>query len=397
MEQIKLDIVPAGITPTAHASQFDSGRSQRFNLYNQGAEYTLSGAETITMVVNGVEEPVANTSDNYVVWNIADGDCDEAGVIGCELRIVENDMLIGSKNFFLEVEMDPYDGKNIRIITVGPADICTFETTLPEPLQSVLADVVASGGNGTPDSPIPINGYTEANITRCGVNFFDKSTVTNGRIINGGGNDVSFTGWNVSDYIPVKEGAEFYLYGLITHPNTNQDNFIFFNASKTKIGFANVKTWEYPLTIPSGAKFVKCTCSDTDLNTAQFSLTNNAPYEAYNGTTYAVSWQDEAGTVYGGVLDVTNGTLTVTHDNIASYNGESINEPWLSSMDVYAPNTSPTIGAQVVYPLITPQTYQLTPTQVRALVGVNNVFNDTNGNTEVKFKDSIQHYIDTRP
>lgn len=32
-----------------------------------------------------------------------------------------------------------------------------------------------------------------------------------------------------------------------------------------------------------------------------------------NGNTVAVSWQSEAGTVYGGVLDVTTGTLTVTH------------------------------------------------------------------------------------
>lgn len=32
-----------------------------------------------------------------------------------------------------------------------------------------------------------------------------------------------------------------------------------------------------------------------------------------NGSTVSVSWQSEAGTVYGGVLDATNGTLTVTH------------------------------------------------------------------------------------
>ena len=35
-------------------------------------------------------------------------------------------------------------------------------------------------------------------------------------------------------------------------------------------------------------------------------------YEPYNGTTYPISWASEAGTVYGGTLDVVSGTLTVT-------------------------------------------------------------------------------------
>ena len=34
-------------------------------------------------------------------------------------------------------------------------------------------------------------------------------------------------------------------------------------------------------------------------------------YEPYNGTTIPISWQSEAGTVYGGTLDVTSGVLTV--------------------------------------------------------------------------------------
>ena len=36
-------------------------------------------------------------------------------------------------------------------------------------------------------------------------------------------------------------------------------------------------------------------------------------YEPYTGTTYPISWQTAAGTVYGGTLDVTSGVLTVTH------------------------------------------------------------------------------------
>ena len=268
-------------------------------------------------------------------------------------------------------------------MNIGTASgaIASFKTDYSENLIEIKCQINATGGNGTPDNPNPINGYTEANITRCGVNFFDKDTVTSGRIINGGGNDVSFTGWNVSDYIPVKEGAEFYLYGLTDHPNTNQDNFIFFDASKTKIGFANVKTWEYPLTIPSGAKFVKCTCKDIDLNTAQFSLTNNAPYEAYNGQTYAIAFGQ---TVYGGVLDVTRGKLKPCVE-YPSYNGETLSGRWLSSEATYIEGTTPPTGSQVVSLDDYGVDIDLTPEVISAVVGTNNVYSDTNGDTDVKY------------
>ena len=76
-------------------------------------------------------------------------------------------------------------------------------------------------------------------------------------------------------------------------------------------------------------------------------------------------------TVYGGSLNMTTGSLTVTHANIASYAGQTINEPWLSSLDGYLTGTTPTTGAQVVYPLTTPTTASLTPQQVTLIAGTN--------------------------
>jgi hypothetical protein len=96
-----------------------------------------------------------------------------------------------------------------------------------------------------------------------------------------------------------------------------------------------------------------------------------------DATVYNVDWSTQAGTVYHGTVDPVVGQLTVDMVNIPSYNGETINEPWLSSMDAYAAGTTPTIGAQVVYTLATPQTYQLTPTQIEALTGANNVWSNS--------------------
>ena len=50
-------------------------------------------------------------------------------------------------------------------------------------------------------------------------------------------------------------------------------------------------------------------------------------YSAYTGSTTAITWQDEAGTVYGGNLDVTTGVLTATY-GIATLNG-SASENWV--------------------------------------------------------------------
>ena len=88
-------------------------------------------------------------------------------------------------------------------------------------------------------------------------------------------------------------------------------------------------------------------------------------------------------TVYGGSVDFKTGK--VTHASIASYNGETINEPWLSSIDEYVSGTTPTTGAQVVYPLTTPTELTLTPAELELIKGYNYI--TTNGdNIELTYQ-----------
>ena len=61
---------------------------------------------------------------------------------------------------------------------------------------------------------------------------------------------------------------------------------------------------------------------------------------------------------------------------IASYNGETIGEPWLSDRNEYESGTTPSIGAEVVYTLAEPIEVQLPPTQISALQGVNHIWAD---------------------
>ena len=93
--------------------------------------------------------------------------------------------------------------------------------------------------------------------------------------------------------------------------------------------------------------------------------------------------------------EVVGGVLTDEWAEIPSYNGETITEPWLSSMDEYAPGATPTTGAQVVYKLATPITYQLTAQEVKTLFGQNCIWSDSGG-VSVDYIADTKKYIDNK-
>lgn len=99
-------------------------------------------------------------------------------------------------------------------------------------------------------------------------------------------------------------------------------------------------------------------------------------------TVTPISWQSEAGTIYGGSIDIGSGDLTETWANIASYAGETLPGEWLSSLDEYTPGGVPTTGAQVVYELASPNTYTISSTAIQTINGDNVIFADT-GNVTV--------------
>jgi hypothetical protein len=171
------------------------------------------------------------------------------------------------------------------------------------------------------------------------------------------------------------------------------------------------------------------------------------------GESYSVSWQSEAGTVYGGTLDVTTGELTVdmatgtwpassaptissitTRDSdnttcfwmVMSYLGLSVvnsgNKSLCDKLSYGGSNIASLnafqFGANISYPisafirmptdligttaesileyfnahpvtfyaaLTNPLTYQLTPTEVKTLLGLNNIWADT-GDTSVTYR-----------
>ena len=340
--------------------------------------------------------------------------------------------------------------------TVGPASVASFDTEIAGASQKVVCTIEpAQSGSGTPspNNPRPLIGYTGMNVTRAGVNLLNPTyrTETSNSVLyyEGIGGGLLMKA-NQTYVVSVPNGS--------THPAA-----IYLNDYSSGTEYTHVYSQRTVTFTPTADCYVKFNVyyvsADLPIEPlsdiqVQCELGSTATaYEAYNGTTYPITWTDEAGTIYGGTLDVTTGTLTKTHGFI-EFDGSN-DEDWgvisgnnrayiaVSDIDVSTPdsgiadiyanmyekgaysgngnritaryniaqiNIFDTVNVTsisdwrtflsnnhltVCYELATPVVYSLTPEQIMLIAGTNNVNCDT-GNTTVMYKDSIQHYVDNQ-
>ena len=336
--------------------------------------------------------------------------------------------------------------------------IATFDTSLALPLQDCTIDInaVQESGTPTPSSPKAISGFTGANITNHGINFWDEQWEVGAYDLSTGQKTTANNRIRTKNYIAVLPSTTYF--------NCCPDIIIalFYDRNKTFLSQYGFNANSSFVT-PSNAYYMNfhvATAYGTTYNN-NISINNPATittFQAYNGHTTAISWQSEAGTVYGGSLDVTSGVLTVTHgittinDCITNRTTSYTNPVFYGAITGLKPQTAsvksdyfnviagkssasafanassnydfainsantgssiqvflrcddytdvPTLktncgSAVVIYELATPTTYQLTPTQISAIVGTNNVFTDTNGDTSVIYACSLKDYIDSQ-
>lgn len=271
------------------------------------------------------------------------------------------------------------------------------------PVKSLIADInpVQTGsGDPSPSNVRPITGWTGMNVVRTGKNLinFPDCASANVNIINNTYNPY----WNeLNSHYPFKENTQYTFSCQFSTTDTENSwglRVEYTNGTVAYIWLHNQTTDTNSITTAANRTikrihFAYSAAFTLEFSNAQLEEGTTATTFERSGTTYPISWADEAGTVYGGTLDVTNGVLTVTDGNIASYNGETLPSTWISDRDVYAVGTTPTTGAQVVYKLATPQTYQLTPQAVLTILGQNNIWADT-GDVEVAYCADTKLYID---
>lgn len=318
------------------------------------------------------------------------------------------------------------------------------------PLKSLVVNIDPvqdlSQGDPSPENICPISGWTGANVTRCGKNLLDPSLLKDQ------------AAWN---NIPVKVKPNT-VYTMSTNKGTQADTglALYFNNTNTQGGTDSTAVRSgHPITITStseGYVYVsqRVVSGEDSFQNYQCQIEEGSTvtdYEPYSGQTIPIDWQTEAGTVYGGSLDVLTGALTVdramvdlgtltwngpfpasgnnyftaTNDlgaKIPSNTTKKANaicsnykvasqSAWADYIPCFFINTGGALvvadrsysdvatfksamsGIQLVYELATPIEIQLTPHEVKSLLGQNSIFADT-GDSSVEYRADTKLYIE---
>ena len=225
-----------------------------------------------------------------------------------------------------------------EIHDVGPAAEVDFEADDTLPLLSCITDIVATqSGSGTPSpsNPRPITGYTDANITVTDGDTTNVTTVPLGRTVYGGTLDVT--------------------NGLlkVTHACIDLGVFNWVSENTALSGLARINVAEVS---PLGAE--------------------------YNQIPICSQYEGKSPKSYSQFVD---GEIAFSNSEI---------QPMIRMRDE---NTSGMTDAQIktylsgvtfCYELATPQTYNLTPEEVRTILGDNEISSDT-GDIQVTYVTNV--------
>ena len=285
------------------------------------------------------------------------------------------------------------------------------------PLKSLVVNIDPvqdlSNGDPSPENICPISGYDSVSVVRAGKNLLDVDKYGNRLPRTQGGITWSKVGEEVYHVRGTATGASYFnvsfstdfasampvvgFHGKSLYLSTTNSGIAtsmgYFRENGSYSGLQNGRV------LPDEAVALRAFLSiqndatiDTDFNIQLELGSTSTDYEPYQGSTYDIEFPSEAGTVYGGKLDVLSGKLTV-YPYYESYNGETLTGEWISDRDVYAVGTTPTIGAQVVNIGAEGTEYQLSPIEVKSLLGYNNIWADT-GDTTAEYRADIKLYIE---
>lgn len=317
----------------------------------------------------------------------------------------------------------------------------------------------AGTGDPSPSNPREISGFNAASITKTGVNIWggqkladDIVSLVTGAYISPSLKRVTYTGQNINNVVLFNKFKPNTRYTFFISAVSGVSNLKFFYTDNTSQMINNTGvtisnpdksvsyiggSWNTGTTV---LNFEECGVLEGELTIDDF--------EPYNANVYNVDWTTEAGTVYGGSLNLTTGVLTVT--NILKVYDGSNDEEWsisgtgtanyfynivispnskgntvISNMysrnAIYSNNTNQGIfetinnlrirygeeislesfrenlsntPLQVVYELATPITYQLTPQELRTFKANNNIWSDT-GDSAIQYRADIDLIINS--
>ena len=296
----------------------------------------------------------------------------------------------------------------------------------------------------------PITGHTELNLVHTGANLWDEEWEVGAINTANGQNVSSSTTIRSKNYIPCIPSTPYY--------RNNPQNIIpfFYDNNKDFISFGGWGK-NNVITTPNNAYYIRFYVDPAYGTTYNNDISINYPstdtsYHAYTGTTTTT---DLGTTVYGGTLDVVSGVLTldrgyIEFDGTENWVNVGGSYPFAFQIDTGISNkvdnpiasqgiicnlfpqattdvpSSNAIrwqvggstgrlyvydythsgdltgftqmlsdnGLQVAYKLATPTTTQLTPQEVKSLLGSNSFYHDCNGQVAVTYRANGQLYVE---
>lgn len=421
--------------------------------------------EATTTVEDGSILPVKldstnSATDGYVLSYNATAEKFEWYDIGGELDEINSDI----SDLKQDLEgLDVYTLGLYPQMSVADTAVASFTDGADNiPVKSLTVDItpVQTGtGDPSPENVRPISGWTGANVSVNGVNQWDEEWELGAYNTSTGEKTQSGSTIRNKNIIPIVDTQDYYfkLTGASSVYVTSYDaNGNYLGLARKRVGNStNVANSVFY--VPSGTTYIGFYSSDYG-TTYNHDISINYPttdtsYHAYKGNVYPITFPTEAGTVYGGTLDVTNGVLTVdmaivdmgtlnwskatngvgryqvelptakdtnqgdvanavcsafpiasqsyvySNNGYLGIGGSTNKFVWVSATDIYSDadtfkQAMADLNVKLVYELATPVTYQLTPTEVATILGQNNIFCDTGNINELTYRADMKAYID---
>lgn len=275
---------------------------------------------------------------------------------------------------------------------------CTPVEGYPLSVQASWEPRQEGEGDPSPENIRPITGMDEVQVTCRGVNLYNADALV---AING---DADIYGYGIpaDDLIigktyTVSVNAPVFSFKISDYKNgynsVAQDGIVdgkytFVMARDSNIP-NNLKQYIFISIAPALSDLVSNIEEAKSLQISICAGEDAMPYAPYQpGTTATLTLPE---TIYGGTVDAVTGAGVQEWAHIDSYNGEALPGEWISDRDVYAPDITPTIGAEIAYKLATPIPFQATGSQsLLALPGTNTVYTYADSVTVTGRADPVQ-------
>ena len=169
-QAINLDVIPAGVRPVIHVSQFDNQvQALRFTLYKDNLPFTIPGGAAV--LINGYKPDntafsyaATATSGQTATFSVTQQMTAVPGDVECELRVRTASEIIGTLNFILRVEKAPLTDDSVLSETEIPLieQAVDIAANLAEYIQQTLDAAEAASASAQAAATSATDAATEA-------------------------------------------------------------------------------------------------------------------------------------------------------------------------------------------------------------------------------------------